>query len=334
MTTRVAVVGVGRIGRMHADIIRTRIPGLALGCVYDIDQDAARSVARDCGVDAASSMDEVLASDEVDAVAVCSATDTHVEVIRRSAEAGKAVFTEKPISLDLASVDEVVEVIDRTGVPFMVGFQRRFDAGHRAVRDAVRSGEIGAVHLVRLTSRDPSPPPLDYIRVSGGIFLDSAIHDYDLARYIVGTPVVQVYAQGAVRIDPAIGDAGDVDTAVTVLTHECGAITTVDNSRSTTYGYDQRVEAFGMRGMAVSGNHRVDAVERYGADGVRTASLPYFFLERYAQAYVNEWQEFATYLTAGGPSPVSARDGRSPVVIGEAAWTSVREGRPVAVDGG
>ena len=333
MTLRVGIVGVGRIGRLHAGIVRSRVPGASLSCVVDVDQDAATAVGRELGVEVAANLDELLAAD-VDAVAVCSATDTHVEVIRRSAEAGKAVFTEKPISLDLASVDVVVDVIDRTGVPFMVGFQRRFDDGHRAVREAVHRGDLGAVHLVRLTSRDPAPPPLDYIRVSGGIFLDSAIHDYDLARFIVGTPVVQVYAQGAVRIDPAIGEAGDVDTAVTVLTHACGAITTVDNSRSTTYGYDQRVEAFGRNGMVVSGNHRVDAVETYGRDGVRTATLQHFFLERYSQAYVNEWVEFVKYVATGGESPVSARDGRSPVVIGEAAWTSVRDGRPVAVDGG
>lgn len=273
--------------------------------------------------------DEVIAAS--DAVAICTSTDTHVDYIIDAAEAGKAIFCEKPISLDLAQVERVEAALDRRDVPFMVGFNRRFDPGHRAVREAVASGRIGEVRMARVTSRDPSPPPVDYVRVSGGIWVDMMIHDFDMAAYVVGSPVVQVWAQGANLIDPAIGEAGDVDVAVAVLTHANGAITTIDISREAPYGYDQRVEVLGSLGMAVSDNVRLSSTEVYLADETHRPVLPNFFIERYETAYRDQWRSFTDYVLDGGPSPVSLAEGRAPVVVAGAAAESARTGRPVAV---
>ena len=328
MTLRIGVIGVGRIGRMHADYIARRTPRAELAAVSDVSAAAAAEVAGMYGVPAMSA-DEVI--EVSDAVAICSSTDTHVDYLIRAAEAGRAVFTEKPISFDLEDVDRAAAVLDRTGVPFMVGFNRRFDPGHRAVRNAVASGRIGEVRMARVTSRDPSPPPIDYVRVSGGIWVDMMIHDFDMAAFIVGSPVVRVWAQGANLIDPAIGAAGDVDVAVAVLTHANGAITTIDISREAPYGYDQRVEVLGSLGMAVSDNERHHAGEVYLAGETHRPALPHFFIERYEAAYGEQWRYFTDYVLDGGPSPVSLEEGRAPIVIAAAAAESARTGRPVDV---
>jgi myo-inositol 2-dehydrogenase/D-chiro-inositol 1-dehydrogenase len=249
-----------------------------------------------------------------------------------AAAAGKAIFCEKPVSLDLAKVDEGLAAVDAAAVPIQIGFNRRFDAAHASVRAAVIDGSVGDVHIVRITSRDPAPPPISYIKVSGGLFLDMMIHDFDMARFVTGSEVVDVYAQAAVRVDPAIGEAGDVDTAVVVLRHENGCITTIDNSRQAVYGYDQRVEAFGSGGMAASENPLTHTGMRRSAAGTISQTIPYFFLDRYIPSYIEEWKAFVAYIADGGPSPVSANDGRAPLVIGLAAWKSYRDGRPVRCD--
>ena len=328
MTLRIGVIGVGRIGRMHAGYIARQTPRAELSAVSDVSSTAAEEVGAMYGVPALGP-DEVIAAS--DAVAICTSTDTHVDYIIDAAEAGKAIFCEKPVSLDLAQVDRVAAVLERRDVPFMVGFNRRFDPGHRAVREAVASGRIGEVRMARVTSRDPSPPPLDYVRVSGGIWVDMMIHDFDMAAYVVGSPVVQVWAQGANLIDPAIGEAGDVDVAVAVLTHANGAITTIDISREAPYGYDQRVEVLGSLGMAVSDNVRLSSSEVYLADETHRPVLPNFFIERYETAYRDQWRYFTDYVLDGGPSPVSLAEGRAPVVVAAAAAESARTGRPVAV---
>lgn len=330
---RIGVLGVGRIGKMHAGIIARETPGAELAGVFDVNEEAARAVAAEFQVPVMS-VEEMLASTDVDAVAICSSTDTHVELIEKAAAAGKAIMCEKPISLDLAEVDRALAAVEAAGVPFMVGFNRRFDPTHAAVQRAVADGRIGEPHLARLSSRDPSPPPVEYIKVSGGIFVDMMIHDFDMARFVVGSPVVQVYAKGGVRIDDAIGEAGDLDTAVVMLTHADGTITTIDNSRQAVYGYDQRLEVFGSQGMAMSENPMKDAAVVFTADDRQGANLPYFFLERYSDSYRIEWEAFVRYVTEGGSSPVSGADGRAPVAIGIAAWESVRTGVPVAVDQG
>jgi len=328
MTLRIGVIGVGRIGRMHAGYIARQTPRAELSAVSDVSPAASAEVGAMYGVPALGP-DEVIAAS--DAVAICTSTDTHVDYIIDAAEAGKAIFCEKPISLDLSQVDRAAAVLDRRGVPFMVGFNRRFDPGHRAVRDAVASGRIGEVRMARVTSRDPSPPPVEYVRVSGGIWVDMMIHDFDMAAFVVGSPVVQVWAQGANLIDPAIGEAGDVDVAVAVLTHANGAMTTIDISREAPYGYDQRVEVLGSLGMAVSDNERLNSSEVYLAGETHRPVLPNFFIERYETAYRDQWRYFTDYVLDGGPSPVSLAEGRAPVVIAAAAAESARTGQPVRV---
>jgi len=331
---RIAVAGVGRIGSMHARIVAEQTPGARLVGVFDVNERASRDVADALRVDAATSVDELVGSDDVDAIAICTSTDTHVDIAVQAARAGKAIFMEKPISLSLGEVDRCLAAVDAAGVPLMVGFNRRFDPGHRAVREAVAAGQVGDVRITHIMSRDPAPPPIEYIRVSGGIFVDMTIHDFDMARYVVGSPVVRVMAQGAIAVDPAIGEAGDIDTAVVVLTHESGAITTIDNCRQSSYGYDQRVEAFGSLGSASSHNHRENYAELLTVDGGRTAKLPDFFLERYTPSYLLEWEAFVRYVRDGGPSPVPGEAGRAALVLGEAAWASYRSGAPVDITGG
>ncbi|NDH11979.1 MAG: hypothetical protein EBY44_09705, partial [Actinobacteria bacterium] len=247
MTVRFVVLGCGRIGSMHAAYLHRRVAEAEVVGVFDVVAEVAENVGAELGVPVAADLKAALAID-ADAVAICTSTDTHVDVMIAAAEAGRAVFCEKPISLDVAEVDRALAAVEAAGVPLHIGFNRRFDPSHKAVADAVADGSIGEVELVNITSRDPAPPPIAYIEVSGGIFNDMAIHDFDMARFVTGSEVESVYALGRVRVDPAIGQAGDVDTAVIVLTHENGCLTTIDISRRAVYGYDQRVEAFGSGG--------------------------------------------------------------------------------------
>jgi myo-inositol 2-dehydrogenase / D-chiro-inositol 1-dehydrogenase len=327
---RIGIVGVGRIGAMHAELIAQQVPGAALAGVADARAETAKAVAARLDVPAFD-VDALISSPDVDAIAICSSTDTHVDVMVAAAAAGKAIFCEKPVSLDLAQVDRGLAAVASAGVPLMIGFNRRFDPAHRAVRDAVVSGEVGDPQLVRISSRDPAPPPLDYIKVSGGIFLDMTIHDFDMARFVTGSEVVEVYAQGAIRIEPALAAVPDLDTAVVTLTHADECITVIDNSRQAVYGYDQRVEVFGSKGMAASENPLAFPGVVRTAGGTHLPPLPYFFIERYIPSYVREWVAFVDAIGAGEPPPVTGFDGRAPLVIGLAAWQSVREHRPVAI---
>jgi myo-inositol 2-dehydrogenase/D-chiro-inositol 1-dehydrogenase len=324
---RIGVIGVGRIGSMHAELLARRVPGASVAVVHDAFPDTARSVGGALGLPVAGSVEEVLAAPEVDAVAICTSTDTHADLIVAAAAAGKAIFCEKPVSLDLAEVDRALAAVEAAGVPFQIGFNRRFDPGHAAVAAA----EVGEPHIVRISSRDPAPPPLEYVKVSGGIFLDMTIHDFDMARFVAKSEVVEVFARGSVRIDPAFADAGDVDTAVIVLEHENGCFTTIDNSRQAVYGYDQRVEVFGAAGMAASENPLANAAIVRTADGMRAATLPYFYLERYIPSYLGEWQAFVSAVAGGTAPVVGPRDARAPLEIGLAAWESLREGRPCSL---
>ena len=328
---RIGVIGVGRIGRMHAELIAHQVPGAALGAVYDAYEPAARGVAADLGVPAVASVTEIFDS-ELDAVAICSSSDTHVDLLIAAAEAGKAVFCEKPVSLDLSEVDRALGAIEAAGVPFQIGFNRRFDPAHASVREAVISGAVGAPHLVRISSRDPEPPPLEYVKSSGGLFLDMMIHDFDMARFVTGSEVNEVFARGALRIEPSFAEVGDIDTALVTLVHEDGCLTAIDNSRRAAYGYDQRVEVFGSEGMAVSENPLAHTGAVVTASGVQRPPHPYFFLERYLPSYVGEWQAFVEALTRGEEPPVSTIDARAPLVIGLAAGRSLREGRPVRIE--
>ena len=315
---------------MHAALVSRQVPDTTLAAVYDVFDQAAASVAETFGARHAGSSSELIEADDVDAVAVCSSTDTHIDLLVEVAAAGKPAFVEKPLSLDLAEVDRGIAAATEAGIGVQVGFNRRFDAAHRHVRDRVAAGDVGDVHLVRISSRDPDPPPISYIEVSGGIFCDMTIHDFDMARFVTGSEAVEVFATGAVRVDAAIGEAGDLDTAVVVVTHANGAITTIDNSRRAVYGYDQRLEAFGSAGMASSDNPTSATARYWDTEGSHGRPLPYFFLDRYIPSYLAEWDAFVDMVN-GAPSPVPLADGRAPLVMGLAAWASVREGRPVPV---
>jgi myo-inositol 2-dehydrogenase/D-chiro-inositol 1-dehydrogenase len=328
---QIAVIGVGRIGRLHAELLARRIPGAALGPVYDTYDVTSRDVATEYGVPAAASVEEILAGD-VDAVAICSSADSHADLMIAAARAGKAIFCEKPVSLELEELDRALAAVDESGVPFQIGFNRRFDPAHASVRAAVAAGTVGEPHLVRISSRDPAPPPIEYVRTSGGMFLDMTIHDFDMARFITGSEVVDVFARGAVRVAPAFAGAGDVDTAVVTLVHESGCLTAIDNSRRAAYGFDQRVEVFGSEGMAASENPLAHTGVVRTATGTSQPPLPYFFLERYLPSYEYEWQAFVSAIRGGTPPSPAVADARAPLMIGLAAWRSLREQRPVRVE--
>jgi len=274
---------------------------------------------------------EVMSDRDIDAVVICSSTDTHADMVMAAAAGKKHVFCEKPIDLTVDKVKRALAAVEKAGVKLQVGFNRRFDHNFRRVRELVQSGALGAPHLVRITSRDPAPPPPEYVKVSGGIFLDMTIHDFDMARYLSGSEVVEVYAKGAVLVDPAIGQAGDVDTAAVTLTFANGAIGVIDNSRKATYGYDQRVEVFGSKGCAACSNDTPSSVLVSNEQGVQGDKPLYFFLERYRQAFIDEMKEFFGALVENRPTPVTGVDGLKPILIGLAAKRSVAERRPVLV---
>ena len=327
---QIGLIGAGRIGRVHAETIANRIPQANLLAVADVFLEAAQKCAADFQIPSVSEdYREILQNSEIEAVLICSSTDTHAEFIVQAAEAGKHIFCEKPIDHDLKKIDHALDVVEKAGVKLQIGFNRRFDPSFKRVRDAVAAGEIGAPHLVHITSRDPGPPPIDYIKISGGIFLDMTIHDFDMARYLIDSEVDEVFAAGAVMVDPAIGEAGDIDTAVIVLRYTNGAIGVIDNSRKAVYGYDQRVEVFGSGGGIEVSNQTPDLAVLSDADGVHASKPLHFFIERYTESYVAELQEFIESVREDKTPSVSGIDGRIPVVMGLAAWKSYRENRPV-----
>lgn len=324
------VIGAGRIGKLHAENLATRVPGVKVAAIADVNLKAAQDLADSLQIPAAEEDYHTLLSDPgIDAVVICSSTDTHAKIVVEAAEAGKHIFCEKPIDLGLDKIDSALEAVEKTGVKLQIGFNRRFDPNFRKARWMVAEGKIGTLHVLRITSRDPAPPPLSYISVSGGMFLDMTIHDFDMARYLTGSEVEEVYAVAGVMVDPAIGDAGDVDTAIITLRFANGAIGTIDNSRQAVYGYDQRVEVFGSKGMIQAHNNTPDQDVYFDAEGVHSAKPLYFFLERYRESYVVEMKEFAQSIQENTSPPVTGIDGRIPVVMGMAARKSYLEHRPV-----
>lgn len=331
-TVNIGVIGAGRIGKLHIQNLATRVPGARVVAIADVVLPAAQAAAAQAGVaTAVADYHALLGDPSIEAVAICSATDTHARIIEEAAAAGKHIFCEKPIDHDLAKIDRALAAVDQAGVRLQIGFNRRFDPNFRRVRDAIAAGEIGQPHILRITSRDPAPPPIEYVRVSGGLFLDMTIHDFDMARYLMGSEVTEVYAAGAVLVDPKIGEAGDIDTAVITLRFANGAIGTIDNSRRAVYGYDQRAEVLGSAGMVMTANNTPHTAIIADAAGVHGACPLYFFVERYTEAYIAEMRAFVEALQQGTETPVTGRDGRAPVVIGLAALKSLRERRPVAV---
>jgi len=329
-TIRLGVIGAGRIGKIHAENLATRIPGASVSAIADPILSAAQETAERLHIPVAcADYHQILDDADIDAVAICSSTDTHARLIVEAARTGKHIFCEKPIAYDLAKIDEALAAVEKAGVKLQIGFNRRFDPNFRKVRQMVRDGKIGDVHILRITSRDPAPPPIEYVKVSGGIFFDMTIHDFDMARYLSGDEVEEVYVAGGVRVDPRIGEAGDIDTAVVTLTFKGGAIGTIDNSRKAVYGYDQRVEVFGSEGMVTAFNNTPDSHIYSNAEGVHSSKPLYFFLERYMESFIAEMKAFVECVQKDSPPPVSGIDGRIPVMIAMAATRSYREKRPV-----
>jgi len=327
---KVGLLGAGRIGRVHAENLAYRLPNVDLVAVADVFLEAAKKCAADFQIPTVAQDHRViLDNDDIEAVIICSSTDTHAQFIAEAAEAGKHIFCEKPIALDLKAIDEALAAVERNGVKLQIGFNRRFDSNFSQIRELVAAGQVGQPHLVRITSRDPAPPPIDYIKVSGGIFLAMLIHDFDLARYLIGAEVEEVFASGGVMICPAIGAAGDVDTALVTLRYANGALGTIDNSRQAVYGYDQRAEVFGSGGSVVVANKTPHNAVLSNDHGVHGAKPLYFFLERYSEAFVTEMKAFVEAIQQDKTPPVTGSDGRIPVVMGLAAWKSYRENRPV-----
>lgn len=332
-TIGLGVLGAGRIGQIHARNIATRIPGARLAALYDPRPGVAEELGGQLGgTNVHGSEEALLADPAVDAVVICSSTDTHARLVEAAAAAGRPIFCEKPISIDLDTVDRALEAVARADVPLQIGFNRRFDPNFREVRRAVEAGEIGNPEILRITSRDPSPPPLDYIAVSGGLFFDMTIHDFDMARYQTGAEPRSIYAVAGVRVDPRIGEAGDVDTAIVTIEFDNGVYCTIDNSRRAAYGYDQRLEFFGSKGMARAENDRPHRTTLSDESGVHSALPLHFFLERYQTSFLAELQSFVEALDGGRAPEVGGIDGRVPVLMARAANRSVAERRPVSLE--
>ena len=326
---KIGLFGVGRIGRMRAGILAANHRVELVG-IYDVDADAAASAAIETGSVSVDSVEALLGDPTLDAVCISSSTSTHCDLIEGAARAGKAVFCEKPIHLDMERADACGAVLAETGAPFQIGFNRRFDPGHSAVRRAARNGEIGSLEQAVISSRDPFPPPLRFLRGSGGIFRDMMVHDFDMARFLFGEEPVEITAMGSVLFDARAGELGDVDSAMVVLRMASGALCHVNCSRHCSYGYDQRIELFGERGMLVSANPTRTHVERYTKGGTAARDrLHPFFIERYQDAFTREIDAFVDAVERGvKPSP-GFDDGRRALEVADAAEESATSGRTV-----
>ena len=328
-TINVAVAGLGRIGKIHLKNLARNFSEIKVVAAMDVF-DESKAIADEFDVPVfVKTFEELLAVPDLDAVVICSPTDTHADYVIQAARAGKQIFCEKPLDLSLERVQEVLEVVKETGVSLMLGFNRRFDPEFKKIKVLVESDAVGDPQIIKITSRDPGPPPLSYIKVSGGMFLDMTIHDFDMARYISGKKVKEVFARAAVKVDPEIGQAGDVDTAVITLTFEDDSMAVIDNCRKAAYGYDQRLEVFGSKGMAQAENNFPNNHKLYTETGV-SGDLPlHFFLERYDASYNQEIREFIDALVSGSAMPVDGEDGLISIAMGLAAKKSVEENRPV-----
>lgn len=329
MTVRFGLLGAGRIGKVHGKAI-TGNPDAVLVAVADAMPAAAEALAAQHGAEVRT-IEAIEAASDIDAVVICTPTDTHADLIERFARAGKAVFCEKPIDLDVDRVKACLKVVEETGAKLMVGFNRRFDPHFRAVKQAVDDGKVGKVEMVNITSRDPGAPPVEYIRRSGGIFRDMTIHDFDIARWLLGEEPVVVAAFGSVLTDSAIGTAGDFDSVNVLLETASGRQAVITNSRRATYGYDQRIEVLGAGGMVSAENQREVSIEIASAAGFVRPPLLDFFMTRYTSAYAAEIETFIAGLRDGAPIAPTGEDGLKALALAEAAVRSVAEGRKVKV---
>jgi myo-inositol 2-dehydrogenase/D-chiro-inositol 1-dehydrogenase len=328
---KIAVIGTGRMGSVHARNIARLIPEAELVAVCDIRLEVAQAVADELGIQqVVKDYHDLLVDPEIEAILIASSTNTHAFMMKDVAAAGKHIFCEKPLALELEEIDKALAAVERAGVKLQVGFNRRFDKSYQRLHEIVASGEIGRPCILRITNRDPDFPSMDFLRVSGGIFLDLAIHDFDMVRFQVGE-VEEVYAAGNVLINPELKEFGDIDTDVVILKFADGTLGTIDNSRKAVYGYDQRLEVFCSNGTAMANNEAETTVSKGNTDGFLSAKPPYFFMQRYAPCYVEEVRQFVECVRDDKPTPTTGADGRAAVVLGYAAWKSLRENRSVKV---
>lgn len=329
----VGIIGAGRIGKLHAENLINNIRNVEVKSIADIYADKIEGWAHSIGIkNVYSDYHEILNDPEIEAVLICSSTNTHSPIAIEAAKAGKHIFCEKPIDFDLDRIYGVLNAVKAAGVKFQVGFNRRFDHNFMAVKDMILAGKIGDPHIIKVTSRDPEPPSAEYAKVSGGMFLDMTIHDFDMVRYLSGSEVYEVYTAATVLIDPAIGEAGDVDTALITLKFKNGAIGVIDNSRKAVYGYDQRVEVFGSKGGVTISNDTGSSAVLSTVDGVFCDKPKYFFLERYKDSFITELKDFFKAIEEDTETSVTGLDGLKPVLIALAAKKSLLEGRAVKVE--
>ena len=328
---RLGIIGAGRIGKVHCESIGRYVKDAVVACVADpfMNAETEKTVKALGAEKVTKDYKEILADKSIDAVLICSSTDTHAKISIEAIEAGKHVFCEKPVDHDVDKILKVKAALAKSNVKYQVGFNRRFDHNFEAVRDAIASGKIGHLDVLKICSRDPGAPPVEYIKVSGGIFLDMTIHDFDMVRFLSGDEVESVYAVGGVTVDKAIGEAGDIDTAIITMKLRGGTLAVIDNCRRATYGYDQRAEAFGALGQVAIANDCKSSAVISDANGVTAEKPLYFFLERYMQAYVKEITEFVDCIVNDKPVSVGIEDGLQAVAIGIAAKKSLETGMPV-----
>ena len=325
----VGIIGAGRIGKLHVDNLR-KIPQIRIKSVSDVVINHLEAWGKEKQIEVLTNdYHELLEDPDIQAVFICSPTNTHATIIKEAALAGKDIFCEKPVSFSVEETEEALAVVEKAGVRLQIGFNRRYDPNFRRIQTIVKNGQIGQPHILRITSRDPQPPGVDYVRASGGLFMDMMIHDFDMARYVIGSEVVEVSAAGAVLVDPAIGEVGDIDTAIVTLKFANGALGVIDNSRQAVYGYDQRLEVFGAKGAAQADNNRPTTVEISTAESVTKDKPLYFFLERYTQAYIDEVSEFASAILENREITCTGFDGLQAQKIARAAKESLEKGVPV-----
>jgi myo-inositol 2-dehydrogenase / D-chiro-inositol 1-dehydrogenase len=329
MTVRFGLLGAGRIGKVHAKAIGSNADAV-LVAVADPFPAAAQAIAAQYGCDIRT-IEAIEAASDIDAVVICTPTDTHADLIERFSRAGKAIFCEKPVDLSVDRVKDCIKVVAETKGKLMVGFNRRFDPHFMAVKAAIDAGKIGDVEMITITSRDPGAPPVDYIKRSGGIFRDMTIHDFDMARFLLGEEPVAVTAHAAVLVDPAIGEAGDFDSASIILETASGKQAMISNSRRATYGYDQRIEIHGSKGMIAAENQRAVSIEIANGDGYTRPPLHDFFMTRYTEAYANEIASFISAIEKGTTISPNGTDGLKALLLADAALQSVKEKKQVVI---
>jgi myo-inositol 2-dehydrogenase/D-chiro-inositol 1-dehydrogenase len=328
----IGIIGAGRIGKVHAETLAFRLPDSQIVAITDIKREAAQTLAASCGIPTvAESSEAILANPQIEAVLICSSTNTHADLIVQAAQAGKHIFCEKPIAFSLPEIDRALAAVEAAGVQLQIGFNRRFDSNFARVRRAVVNGEIGTPRLMHIISRDPAPPPLEYIRLSGGMFMDMTIHDFDTARFLIGDEVEEIYTAGGVMVDTKIGEAGDLDTAIITMRFRNGVIATIDNSRQAAYGYDQRVEILGSAGKIATENCYPNQAEISDGKTVHRDLPLNFFMERYTESFASELRAFVNAVLEKRPTPVTGIDGRIPVVMALAARQSYDERRVVRI---